>query len=249
MTLSVSNCLGCGFCPQDKLGAAYKDPKRVMAVEDFHTILGKIPAGTQIHYSGFSEPFLNPNACRMIEAAYATGRPVHLYTTLVGMKPCCVAVLKSIQPAVVRIHVPDGKALVLPEERWVETHEQFLETRVKATYMAMNSPSDFIKRHLAIKNIMLELPEMINRGGNLSNVPSKDIRGPMRCTMNRWHSNVVLPNGDVFGCCQDYALTVRLGNLIEQPYSDIFSEGEKWRMNMEHKAEGICSKCTWATPV
>jgi len=248
-TLVVSHCLGCSFCPQDKLGEAYDDIKKIMGMEEFNLILSKLPPDCQIDFTGFSEPFLNPNACRMIEAAYATGRQVHLYTTLVGLKPCCVAVLKSIQPTVVRIHVPDGKALKLPEEMWIHTHEQFLETRVKASYMAMMEPSDLIKRYLAVKGIPLELPEMLSRGGNLSNVAGKHINGPMRCTMNRWHSNVVLPNGDVYGCCMDYGLTVHLGNLIEQPYSDIFHKGEKWKHNMEKRAEGICARCEWATPV
>lgn len=219
-----------------------------MTVEDFTTILGKLPADCQVDFSGFSECFLNPDACKMIEAASLSGRHFVIYTTLVGLKPCCVEVLKAHPPRVLRIHVPDGEALKFPEDKWVEYHERFLLARVPATYMAMRQPSDLIKRYLAIKGIPLEIPDMLSRGGNLEHVHGKEINGPMRCTMNRWYNNVVLPNGDVHGCCMDYGLTVYLGNLLRQPYREITYEADKWKMNMERKAEGICARCEWATP-
>jgi radical SAM protein with 4Fe4S-binding SPASM domain len=247
-TLNISNCLGCGFCPQEKLGNAYHSEKRTMTVEDFKTILDTLPMDCQVDFSGFSECFLNPDACKMIELAAVSGRRFVVYTTLVGIKPCCVEVLKAHHPNVLRVHVPDGKALTFPEDKWVEFHERFLLSRVPATYMSMAEPSDFIKRYLAIKGIPLELPEMINRGGNLEHIAKKNIDGPMRCTMNRWHQNVALPNGDVYGCCQDYSLSVYLGNLLRQPYIEIHYEAEKWMWAMEKKAEGICRECTWATP-
>lgn len=247
-TTVISKCLGCHFCPQDKLGEAYKSDKRVMLVEDFHEMLAKLPKDCQIDFSGFSEPFLNPHTPEMIAVANDAGRQVHLYTTLVGFRANCVPILKTFPPHVTRIHVPDKTGLKYDEEKWVEYHELFLLAKVKATYMAMSDPSDFIKRYMAIKGIPLEIPEMINRGGNLAHIARKDINGPMRCSMNRWHSNVVMPSGDVYGCCQDYSLSVHLGNLLQQPYSEIEFEAEKWRMAQEKKAEGICRHCTWAWP-
>lgn len=248
-TTVISKCLGCHFCPQDKLNAAYKSDKRVMLVEDFHEMLAKLPKDCQIHFSGFSEPFLNPHTPEMIAVANDAGRQVHLYTTLVGIKANAIPILKTFPPHVTRIHVPDMTGLKYDEEKWVEYHELFLLSKVKATYMAMGQPSDFIKRYLAIKGIPLELPDMLSRGGNLSHVPHPDIKGPIKCTMNRWHSNVVLPNGDVVGDCHDYALTVRLGNILTQPYSEIYDAAEKWRVAMEKDATGtICAKCGWSVP-
>lgn len=248
-TLSISNCLSCHFCPQDKLGAAYNpESPRIMSVGDFSIILERIPKDCQIHFSGFAEPFLNPNAAEMIAVASDDGREVHVYTTLVGLKPMCVPILKTYPPRVFRIHVPDGNALKFPEEKWVELHEIFLLTKIKASYMAMQEPSDFIKRHLAIKEIMLDIPDMLSRGGNLAHVPGKNIRGKMRCTMMRWYNNVVLPNGDVYGCCMDYSLSVPLGNLLRDPYELITTRSNEWRQRMENNAEGICAMCEWATP-
>lgn len=247
-TLSISNCLSCHFCPQDKLGAAYKSDKRVMTVEDFKTILDKLPMDCQVDFSGFSECFLNPNACKMIELAAKSGRKFVIYSTLVGLKPCCVEVLKHYPPSVFRVHVPDGEALKLPEQQWVKQHEMFLATGIKASYMAMREPSESMRLYLAIKDIVVDLPDMLSRGGNLAHIPVREISGPMRCTMNRWHNNVVLPNGDVYGCCMDYTLSVYLGNLLRQPYKEIHWEADKWKMAMEKRSAGICTHCEWATP-
>jgi radical SAM protein with 4Fe4S-binding SPASM domain len=248
-TLNISDCLGCGFCPQEKLGRAYHSEKRAMTVEDFKTILDKLPMDCQVDFSGFSECFLNPDVCKMIELAARSGRRFVIYSTLVNFRKCCVDVLKAYPPNVFRVHVPDGEALKFPEERWVEYHELFLMSRVGASYMAMRQPSDFIKRYLAIKNIPLEIPTMLSRGGNLEHVAVREINGPIKCTMNRWHNNVVLPNGDVYGCCMNYDLSVYLGNLLRQPYSEIHWEAEKWSMAMNKDATGtICSKCEWACP-
>ena len=248
-TLTISKCLSCHFCPQDKLGAAYKDERRSMTVETYHDILDKLPRDCQIHFSGFSEPFLNPFAADMIAVAMDDAREVHVYTTLVGFKAAAVPVLKTFPPRVFRIHVPDGKALKFDEDKWIELHELFLLARIKPSYMAMREPSDHIKRYLAIKGIALEVPDMLSRGGNLDHVHTRDLFGaPMRCTMNRWYNNVVLPNGDVYGCCMDYSLSVHLGNLLRQSYDEILVEAAKWKERMEARAEGICAKCEWAAP-
>lgn len=243
-TLCVSKCLGCHFCPQDALGATYSG-ERMMTVETFEACLRKLPEGTRVDFSGFSEPFLNPNACTMMHMARKAGREVYLYTTLVGLRECCVQLLNEAPPSYVRIHVPDMQGLIFPVKKWIEFHELFLKAKISATYMAMGEPEADIKTHLAIHNIVVERPDMLSRGGNLWDPGQKN--GPIHCTMNRWHSNVVLPNGNVYGCCMDYSLSVPLGNLLTQDYGAIHDEAEKWRVNMERDATGsICAKCEWS---
>jgi len=249
-TTKISRCLNCHFCPQEKLNAAYHSEKTMLSIEDFHEILGKLPKDCQVDFSGFSEPLLNPDCAEMIGVAVDRGFHTVLYTTLVGLKTPDLAILKQFKPHYIKIHVPDGKALVLNEAKWVELHEMFLMAKLPASYMAMDCPSDFIKRHLAIKMIPLEIPDMLSRGGNLKHVPVRDIAGrPMHCTMNRWHQNVVLPNGDVYGCCMIYDLSVFLGNLLKQDYLEIEVEAANWRAKMEKSAAGCCAKCEWAVPV
>jgi radical SAM protein with 4Fe4S-binding SPASM domain len=246
-TLKVSSCLGCHFCPQDKLGAAYKSPNKTMDAEDFMFILRALPEDVECHFSGFSEPFLHHRCAEMIAAARLDGHEVHLYTTLIGLSMDGASRLHDSPPNYIRIHVPDKKGLIIPDKKWVEQDYLFRGTGLQASYMAMGEPTDAVKTHLEVHKTVVELPDMLSRGGNLWGLST-----PLRratCSMNRWHSNVVMPNGDVYGCCMDYGLTVPLGNLLIDNYTDILLAGDKWKQNMERDCSGtICAQCEWARP-
>lgn len=247
-TLKVSNCLGCHFCPQDKLGKAYSGPS-TMTADQFVAILHSLPEDVEIHFSGFSEPFLNPLCVDMIVAAKHLNRKVHIYSTLMGLTTSGALRLadKRYHPEYFRIHVPDKKGLVIPDDRWISQDEKFRSTGISASYMAMGEPTDKVRDYILRQHTRLELPDMLSRGGNLWN--PKTLSGPIRCTMNRWHSNVVLPNGEIYGCCMDYSLTVPLGNIFNVSYDKIFENGEAWRKSVERESSGtICSHCEWATP-
>lgn len=248
-TLKISNCLGCSFCPQTTLNAAYTSSKTTMTLEDFNTILNKLPKDVRVDFSGYSEPFLNPLACDMIGTAIVKGYEVHVYSTLMGMKSGCVDVLSVYKPHFFKVHVPDGKALVLPEEKWVQQHELFLLAKTPASYMAMGEPSAFIKRHLAVKGIPLELPNMLSRGGLLETVPVKPKKGLIRCAANRFHQNVVLPNGDVQVCCMSYDLSMPCGNLITGRYADIDMTANIYERDLNPRENSICRRCEWSANV
>lgn len=247
-TLQVNRCLGCSMCPQDKLGAAYTSPKTRMTIQDFDTMLNKVPKDVQIHPSGFSEPFLHPNACDMIGSAIVKGYQVWVYSTLVGLKPGCIDVLSVYKPHFWRVHVPDGKQFVFNEEKWIEQHELFLLAKIHATYMAMAEPSEFIKRHFALKGIPVELPDMLSRAGNLWTPKKRPIEGPITCEARRWHMNVCLPNGDVVLCSMDYSLKMPVGNLLRDSYEDVYAASEKYRENLNPGADSPCRYCDWARP-
>lgn len=247
-TLTISPCMGCSFCPQEKLAASYGDGARKMSMADFESILAKLPKECEIHFSGMSECFLHPEAPQMMAKAKSLGFEVHLYTTLMGLTPSGAFILPKQISA--RIHVPDIKAFKVPDKKWIEQHEIWRSTKIRASYMAMDNPTSEVGAYLASKKIEVELPAMLSRGGNLPQIERMAIAGPIRCTADRWHQNVVLPNGLVVGCCMDYATSVRLGNLLADSYSDIQEEAEFWRSNMVKDASGtICSKCEWAAPL
>ena len=248
-TLSVSKCLGCSFCPQDKLGAAYDSPVKAMTIDTFETILDKIPKDYQVHFSGFSECFLNYRASEMMHIAIHRGYEVHVYSTLIGLRDGDVETLSKARPHYIRIHVPDKIGLKIPDQKWIMHHELFLKSKIPATYMAMGEPTQVVKTYLTIRDISVERPDMLSRGGNVGIVKASNHAGGIRCTMNRWHSNVVLPHGDVVGCCMDYGMTVKLGNLITQSFETIYHAAENWKANMEKKAEGMCKHCEWATSI
>lgn len=246
-TLTVSKCLSCAYCPQSKLGEAYQSDKRVMTRGDFDTILDRLPKDCEVHFSGFSEAFLHRDAAEMMVLAGALRYEVHLYTTLMGLSARQAEHLKKAKLAHVRLHVPDTVGLKVKTSPWLRQFNVFLGTGHKFTAMAMGPLDPELKAVLLRRGVDVELPSMLSRGGNLWQ-PFDRTGQRMRCTMDRWHNNVVLPNGDVVGCCMDYGLSVKLGNLINQPYQEIYAAAAEWRKSQEAAACGICSACEWGAP-
>ena len=90
----------CSYCPQDKLIEAYRGIN-VLSFEMFTKALDNIPKDVQIHFSAFSEPFLNKNTCNMIKYARILGYDIVIYTTTRGLD---VDRLKDIPFAEFNIH-------------------------------------------------------------------------------------------------------------------------------------------------
>lgn len=247
ITTKVSNCLGCHFCPQEKLGKAYSGTPS-LSFEAFSNALLKIPKDVQIHFSGFSEPFLNKNCGEMISHAWNQGYEIHLYTTLVGLTVNQLEWLKQSKPRVIRLHVPDRKFLKIDPDAWLRQFHLFNQLGQPFTAMAMGEIDSSLKITLSEMGVNVELPDMLSRGGNLWR--ARRIEGKLRCTMNRWNSNVMLPNGDVYLCCMDYSLSASVGNIFREEYESILLSGDSFRATAKSGlAPEICRDCEWAAPL
>ena len=237
--------IGCSFCPQGLLQDTYSADTKQLGFEEFVHILGKVPNHVQIHFSGFAEPFLNPKAAQMMRLASERGYKVHLYTTLVGLTDPAVELLKETKIEVVRIHIPDTKAMVIDSDAWIALHERFMKLNWKQqTYMAMGQVYEKVRCYLEDCGFEIEMPTMLSRGGNLWK--PRNIQGPVKCGMERWHQNVLLPNGDVYACCMDYGLSMPLGNLLFDSYDTIWKKAEEYRLNTNPPSNSICRTCEWA---
>lgn len=249
ITTRIGCRLACTFCPQKTLNIAYEDKKHVlMSLSDFEKIIETVPTSIDIHFSGFAEPFLNKEAPFMLKYAVEKGHKVHVYSTLIGLMPEGAEILKNYKPALFRIHVADQKAMKVQDDKWIEAHELFLTTGIVGSYMAMGDVTDQIDKYLRSKHISYEIPTMLSRGGNLD-IGVHYLEGNIACGMNRWHQNVVLPNGDVYICCMDYGLTMPSGNLLKDPYNSIWDKAEKYKNNINPPKDSICRRCEWAVRI
>lgn len=247
-TLNVSNCLGCHFCPQDKLSAVYQGPRK-FSFTDFTAIMDKVPAGTEVHFSGFSECFLHPMCHEFIYEARLMGFEVHVYTTLVGLRMEQIETLAEKPPNFFRIHVPDAHHFKVPDDKWIKHHELFLEIGAPSfSYMTMGTMTERVNEYMKGRNV--EFPQMLSRGGNLGWV-SKDrpIRGRLTCHAERWHMNVVLPNGDVVLCSMDYGMKMPVGNLLRDDYNSVYARSELYRHENNPPADSPCRSCEWSRPI
>lgn len=247
-TLKVNNCLGCHFCPQDKLAAAYVSDKHTLSMDDFKEMLSKVPKHVEISFSGFSETFLHPLAGEMIEYASERGYPIHLFTTLMGLNQRHVEHLKRSHFAYIRLHVPDKKGLKIPTPIWLRQLDLFQTAGHSFTSMTMGELEQDMFEAMTQRNIHVEYPQMLSRAGNLWTPETRPITGPVTCYMQRWHMNVVLPNGDMVLCSMDYALKMPVGNLLTQNFTDIVAASDKYEANYNPSGDHPCRFCDWAMP-
>lgn len=249
-TLSVSKCLSCHFCPMDKFTSAYKSDIRIMTMSTVRAILEKLPMDCTCDLSGFSEPTLNHLFAEIVKAMSDTGREVRIFTTLAGLTEHQLFDLSRSRISYIRLHLPDATGLKIKAEVWLKKFRLFLQANQPFTCMAMSYEVDpQIVAEVERTGVKIEFPEMLGRAGNLWTPKDKPLKGHIRCAANRWHNNILLPSGDVVACCQDWNLSMPLGNLLTQPYSEIEAKANEYEANTNPPDDAACRFCEWCAPL
>ena len=232
-----------------------------MSFETFKTCLDKIPKSVTILFSGYTEPFLNPECTKMILYAHNSGYTIQVYSTLVGMTLDDIEQFKHIPFKGFHVHLPDASmhAKIAVNQNYITILKKLVTGNVKnLTSMSMENCHPKIKEILE-NEVMI--PEMVSRAGTVDIVKNdfKKILGPISCnraTFDRISNNVIdinvlLPNGDVALCCMDYGLQNILGNLLNSEYQELF-ESESYKTIYEkmqsYDSDIICRNCNEARP-
>lgn len=267
ITTKIGCSVNCKYCPQKNLLHSYfknkSDRKTMFSLEDFKICLDKLPSNTIVDFAGFGEPFLNPNAIEMMRYACDSGFEIVMYTSLVGLKKENLNEVLSIPFKEVVLHVADnqGYATIPVTDEYLYCLEAFLEAKKengKLFVDDINSQctphSDVLKRTKGRFKIYREL---IDRAGNLVGDEYKDLtkadkHGPIICSgMKELNHNVLLPDGTVVLCCNDFSLQHVLGNLLEEEYSDIMNGKiiksiKNAMLNDDGSKDLLCRKCAYA---
>ncbi len=266
-TLEITTQIGCPlmctFCPQDKLRQAYTDPIKKMSVETFATVLSKLPKDVRIVFAGYTEPWANDLCNDFLELSLQQGFDVSIYTTLYNITPArcdqLIVLLKQYKLQIKEfwVHLPDQNKNMVGF-RYSKDFEYALDcvSRLKnVNYMTMDSES---KMDPTIQtNIVPQSWYLHTRANNLTfkNIKQQPVNSPPRyefiveCTRNKdYHSNILLPNGDVILCCMDYGLKHTLGNLLTQSYDEILHGRELKRLTelnnqIGFSEETLCKSC------
>lgn len=247
---TVSSCaVNCSFCPQGVLRDAYRGP-RTLRLEDFRAVVDRLPRDVVLHFSGFVEPWLNPDCTEMLRDALEAGRRVAVYTTTIGMRdPGKVRALLDEHRALVDhvcLHLPDreGNMPTEPHESAIEVFRGFPGLEV----MAMGSPSAAVQGR-GLPRLPIWNP--IDRAGNLTGNSLPRVRhvGPIRCSYTpTYEHNVMLPNGDVVLCCMDYGLKHPLGNLLTHAWEDLDEARRRVSYASFATSTTLCRNCHGAEP-
>jgi hypothetical protein len=259
-SISPKGCIvNCAFCPQrtlEKIYHALEGQPKQLSIDDFITIVNKVPEEVRITFSGFTEPWLNQNCTSMAEYAHHKGHPVSAFSTGIGMTLDDVERVKNIPwtkgpNGGFCLHIPDTERIAEHpiSDKLRKVYERFkeLENEIQGFYVMSMGEAHEIASDLWPNPV---IPNFWNRAGNLvgeatikpalekvmDRVQHAEIKGPSTCgCIEHLYHNVVLPNGDVSICCMDYSLEKILGNLLESSYDDI--------MPAPLSTFDICSRC------
>lgn len=256
---TIAGCkISCSYCPQALFALEHKKVSndRFMSLETFKQSLSSVPTDVDIHFSGYSEPFLNPNCIEMIRFAYDKGHRISIYTTVEGLEAEHVRELEQMEFKKFNVHLPDDGLHMR-----VKIDEHYLE--VMKLLMNSSIPDilyiDYFGVHPKILSLMDDLEtvnrKLTSRAGNVSTDQTgtpPDIKGALRCRVNREKKNVLLPNGDVSLCCVDYGKRHSIGNLLTDDYNQLHQNAafkEILSRMKGKKGDLLCRSCEWAEPV
>jgi sulfatase maturation enzyme AslB (radical SAM superfamily) len=254
-TLEITTMIGCPlmctYCPQDSLREAYGDDVKYMSLEDFKTIIDKLPKDTRLDFSGQAEPWVNPACTDMFEYAMEQGFRAAIFTTLYNWDEDTVHRMGDIlmkyakQVEIFKVHFPDEAGNM---KGWKLTDEwEYAFVGMSAIvrtagihYEAMTMSDHGVHpsiRHL--NNVYVSHNWSISAHDRAGTLDKKQIdkqikeqpiafspkhERPVACRKTPYfNQNVLLPNGEILLCCMDYDKKHVLGNLVTQDYDDLFT--------------------------
>lgn len=278
ITTKIGCSNNCIYCPQDLLLKSYCEKTRnmQMTLENFKRALSHIPQWLDIAFAGMNEPFENPAAFEMVEYATTNGYKVSIYTTLKGLSSNQIEKLRKLNLKRIVIHLPDNEGMMKLQvdiDYLTKLRQLFNLNLPNVRYVCIGSVHKKIDENIA-KCVKKE-KKIIFRAGNLkdANKLSGELKYSENCgrvisekqkvicsrrinykgldrTATHVECSVLLPDGSLVLCCQDYGLKHVLGNLYEQDYEtimygDVMKKIEQ-SMLCSNNHEILCRKCEFA---
>jgi hypothetical protein len=248
-----------------------RNRETMMSVDTFKKCLSTIDTAVDIHFSGYVEAFENPNAIEMVEYAVQKGHKVGINTTLMFMsKEIIDRLVKIGRFKHFHVHTPSatyfetiGRIGKTPFLRGVPEDEQKTGKEISEKYFdlldymidnARAVGAHFHTHSAPGKALHPEIEERFgdriraigyrNRGlnsraGNIGKLTGEALWKDNWC--KRIIQNVLLPDGSVQLCCQDYGLEEPIGNLLHMDYTELF-QTKRFKEIMNGRAS-ICQRC------
>lgn len=227
-------------CPQRAFRRAYAGGgaklDQVLTLENFRTVVDKVPTSVRINFAGFADPCLNPRFLEMLEYARASGHPVDLFTTFLGARLDWIPRIRAAHPDHLVVHTPDNHGIAhLPADP--EWDAVFAEAHRRLDITGWSRMSE---RNGFVNNL---------RAGNVEGSKPPRVVGPFHCARLTPASFVLLPNGDCVLCCMDWRLKHRVGNLLRQTWQELLDGPERARILRDSHSlragDTLCRTCTF----
>lgn len=261
ITTQIGCSVNCKYCPQDVLLSRYfannKDREKRLTLENYKKCLQNLPEDTIITFSGFCEPFLNPECSDMICYTVKHGNRISLHTTLVGMTMKDFEKIKNLPFENIILHTPDKyKYANIPiTDTYLKVLDSMLDARNQKgepLIKIANCQSEPDEKILQIINhrVSFSSAKLVDIAGNIKKeeiYENNNHEGAIECVKSpEFHRNVLLPDGTLVLCCMDFGLKHELGNLLYNSYNEIVN-GKVLRDikdNMKNGGNVLCRKCS-----
>jgi hypothetical protein len=250
ITTRIGCRVACTYCPQDLLVQTYltRSHCRELRFDQYTTFLEKLPKNVEVWFGGMCEPWLNSDCTRMALHTHRKGHIVSAYTTLVGMRATDVKALEPIPFGFFRVHLPSasGTENIPTDDVYMETLSMLLNSRLNYSFHCHDTAvQPKVAEVLKAAGQSIWFGPTFRRSGNLRGkhwlrLPRR--RGRIICKRQQIN-NVLLPNGDVLLCSNDYGQQHILGNLNEMDYDSLFTGSEYRQVQAGLKDSSLGTLC------
>ncbi|MFV0518771.1 MAG: radical SAM protein [Lachnospirales bacterium] len=267
ITTKIGCPINCKYCPQDTFVKAYSkrdNPVMELSLENFKKMLENIPKHVIVSFTGFVEPFANKRCIDMIMYALDEGYIVRVFTTLYNVSIEDYMKFKDHENLkTIDIHLPDSN---------YNTQFDITEDYLKTLKYVVDNPPKYARFWTSCLGVTSrtrdEIKDIISVHGN----PINSIHGlvydnnlshkgaKLKC--NRDCSRIdnekagvgmILPNGEIFACTQDWELQNYIGNIFEDKTWDEVMQGNlrnEFRDALNNpRIDNICTYCELAIEV
>jgi len=231
-----------------------------MSFDTFKRCLNNIPRDVEIIFSGFSEPWLNPECTKMVLYSHELGFKIAVFTTTVGLRLSDIDLIKRIpfKDWGFVVHLPDnkGQTKIKVDKNYFKIINKLFNSNIQNISYTCPGPTGPTEVHSKLKQLLKKTKApsqergLSTRAGNIKIEglpPLKKIKGAISRSGCLNH-NILLPNGDVVLCCMDWGLQHILGNLLVSNYDSLFKSEEflKITKGLKDDSAGIlCRYCEW----
>lgn len=265
-TTQLGCSVGCFFCPQKVLMEALRAKERLLKRETVALVLRNLQASPlkEVHFSGFSEPFLNSECADFIVMAHQAGFQVAIFSTLKGFTSAALEKIKDIPIKLFHISLqpPGSNAHAGLDDDYVWEHIDMIlsiknrfQLRFGCVDTGYSKKEKIELEHCCRKRgFNVIYGQMLDRAGNLSRGKSNHHSKCSRLLCTRNIGFVILPDGECCWCSMDYAARHRVGNLRDMTYNQILCSPAVQSMLRSMAGSGeinnlLCLQCESARPV
>ena len=269
----------CDYCPQSNYISNYKkkffNEEKILTFETVKLISKNIPSKTIIKWTGFTEPLDFKEFDNSVEFFFYQGFKQQISTTLLGKKNSQKFYKENLDKFFSHtIHLPDNKNLM--KGKFDNEYSEYVESVIRLLDKNSIEYSIFLigeNFHINLQHTIKKLTKEINikdkiiKAKYLNTRASKiepelfglkqtnknhDDKASYYCSYKRLNQGVLLPNGKVVLCCQDYGLDFILGDLKDQNLGQLYKtieEDSDLRSKFIDGKFSPCNRCEHYSPI